>query len=224
MTVETIFLADLVEDFAVYPRHAVDDSHVRYLAEALRAGATLPPPVAERGSGRLVDGLHTTRAHRAVFGVEASLDVDLREYEDEAALVHDAVTRNSHHGRKLDSQDRVRSALLLERLGIEVSKIALALSVTERKVSEITAKVVIVDGEKRPAKPSQWPNGEPRVLTEEQYEIHKSSSGLRTGQTMRQLARELDSGLVRAKDYEAALALYAALGEWLSANTPEEAA
>ena len=209
-------LAGLVEDFAIYPRHAVDESHVSALAEALRAGVELPPPVAERSTGRLVDGFHTSRAHRRVFGPEAVLAVDLREYESEAALVRDAVARNAHHGRKLDSQDRVRSALMLERLGVPATEIAVTLSVTPGRVQEITAKVVIVNGEKRPAKPSQWPNGQPHVLTESQYAVHQSASGLRHGQAMRQLAAELGAGLVREKDYEAARELHDALGVWLA--------
>jgi hypothetical protein len=205
MAVRKIALADLVEDFGVYPRHAVDDSHVHYLAEALRAGATLPPPVADSETKRLVDGFHTSRAHRAVYGAETSLKVDLRDYADDAALVRDAVARNSIHGRKLDSQDRVRSALMMQRLGVETHEIAITLQVTEAKVSSIVAKVVLVEGEKRPAKPSQWSNGgEPRELTEQQYTVHQSSPGVRHSQTMRQLARELRAGLVQEKDREAA--------------------
>lgn len=223
MALKTIPLAELVEDFAIYPRHAVDDAHVANLAEALRAGATLPPPVAEKATGRIVDGMHTSRAHRKVHGPEATLKVDLRAYADEAALVRDAVARNSAHGRRLDSQDQVRSALMLERLGTSAADIAVTLHITASRVSEITTRVVVVAGEKRPAKPSQWPNGETRELTEDQYAVHRSASGLRHAQTMRQLARELDAGLVRERDQEPARLLYDALGRWLDGLEEEVA-
>lgn len=51
--VAVVPVVELVEDFGLYPRLAVDDMHVRALAEALATRATLPPVVADRKPRRL---------------------------------------------------------------------------------------------------------------------------------------------------------------------------
>ena len=108
MTLKTVPLASLIEDSTVYVRHAVDSTYVNQLAEALRAGAKLPPPVVEAKTMRIVDGWNRTRAHRQVLGDTGSIDVDLRKFASEAELIHAAVDYNMTHGKRLDRMDRVR--------------------------------------------------------------------------------------------------------------------
>lgn len=134
-------LAGLVEDTSIYPRHAVDGVYVNQLAEALRAGAVLPPPVAEEGTQRLVDGWHRLRASRKVLGAEGVVDVLLKHYDSEQELVLDAIALNATHGRKLDRIDRVRSVLLAEQAGAPVERIALALNISPERVQKLTVRV-----------------------------------------------------------------------------------
>ena len=115
--VETVPAASLVEDFALYPRHDVDGSHVADLARALRAGVVLPPVVADRATRRLADGWHRRRAAIRVHGAEAPIAVRFRDYADEAALFADAVELNSQHGRRLDRQDQIRVTVLASGSG-----------------------------------------------------------------------------------------------------------
>jgi hypothetical protein len=212
MTKATVKLADLVEDFDIYPRHSVDSSYVSDLARAIQAGDQLPLVRVDKKTKRIVDGFHRTRAWRKVLGRGGEIDVDLRTYASEQELLKEAIELNAKNGRKLDQQDRSRSALLLERHGVTVKEIAVVLHTTENRVQElINVRVVLVkppqdksgEGEpgaavKHPAKPVAYPEpgGSPRELSPEQYQVMSSSSGHRTAQTVTQLTRELESGLV----------------------------
>jgi hypothetical protein len=201
-TRKTLPLALLIEDWDIYPRHAVNNSHVNSLYEALAAGDTLPPPRIDTATHRIVDGFHRIRAYRKHLGDDASITVDLNSYPTELALLEDAVRLNAAHGAKLETQDLTRATILLRRLGATTDTIAATLSVTPSKLEKIAARIVIVQSgdhrEEQPAKPSLWPTktGETHVITGDQYRVHKSSSGWRHRQTIKQLRKELDNGLV----------------------------
>ena len=196
-------LAELIEDGDLYPRHAVDTSHVSEIARAIEAGQAVPPPVIERKSKRIVDGWHRCRAYRKVLGRGGVIEVDARVYASEVDVLKDAVLLNSGQGRKLDQQDRTRSALMLERKGVPVEDIAVVLRTTEARVRELLVRVVLVrpkgggEAERRPAKPVTYPAAgeQPREMTEEQYAVMASSNGHRTVQTVGQLAREIEAGV-----------------------------
>lgn len=199
--------SDLVEDYSLYPRHAVDGSHIAELARAMEAGAFDAkrfPVVVDRATLRVVDGFHRERAWKRVYGDGAQIEVELRDYTDEAALVRDAVSLNSNHGRRLDKQDRTRSLLMLQRLGVADVDIAVCLHTTAAEVLHLSTRVTIVKdnpgspGTVIPAKAVVAPKKgeEPRVITSDQADVMHGSSGLRTGQVVTQLARELRSHLV----------------------------
>jgi hypothetical protein len=216
MSTKTVTLADLVEDFSLYPRHAVDDSHVAALAEAERAGETLPPPIVEADTLRIVDGFHRTRAHRRVHGDGAKIKVEVRTYASETELINEAIRLNAAHGRKLDNQDRVRSILMLQQRGVDTETIALTLHITEQRVEVLRVRVAIREddsGHKEPVavKPVLWSKGSdaPRVITTQQYATQRSSNGWRPQQVVTQLIREirdrvadLDDPSLRARLWE----------------------
>ena len=194
-------VAVLVEDFDIYPRHDVDSSHVADLVRALSAGDELPLPIVEASTHRIVDGFHRIRAWRRTYGDDSTIKVEERRYKERADLVRDAIGANAAHGRKLDSQDRTRCALMMEKNGIPVEEIAITLHTTKDRIEQLMVRVVVVDNEKLPAKPIAWPkNGEPRRLTSGQYETMKSSSGWNTKQTVTQLTKEVLGGVVNLKD------------------------
>jgi ParB-like chromosome segregation protein Spo0J len=194
----TVPFFQLVQDTTIYPRRLVDESHVRNLARAIRAGAVLPPVIVERRTNRIVDGIHRTRAFRAVYGDRADVPVEYRTYRDDAALLQDAVALNSSHGRPLGSADQTRAAHLLLAAGVAEERIAVTMGTTVDHVQRLLLRVVIVDDEPRPAKPSLWPpKGEaPRHITPQQEQVHRSANGWRHAQTIQSLIRELDAGLV----------------------------
>jgi len=226
-----IRLSDLVEDYDLYPRHAVDSSYVSDLARAIESGCELPPPVVEKKTKRIVDGFHRARAWRKVLGRGGEITVDLRSYPSEKELLKEAIALNAAHGRKLDQMDRTRSALMLERHGVPITEITVVLHTTEARVKELLTRVVIVqpeDGgtpEKWPAKPVIYPRRDqpPREITEQQQKVLESSSGHRTTQTVTQLTREVESGLIDVTDPAVAARLWR-LHDVIAEKVPPRAA
>ena len=194
--------AQLVEDFAIYPRHDVDRQHVANLTRAIRAGIELPPIIIERKTKRIVDGFHRVRATIQVGGPTAEIMAIEKTYPSEADLLRDAIESNASHGRRLDAQDRTRCVLLLSEHKLTDEQIAVSLHTTKQDVERLRFKVVLVEGEVRPAKPvirSQL-NEDMREVTEEQYQVARSSSGWSALRNIRQLTRELDAGVVEMTD------------------------
>lgn len=140
-----ILAADLIEDFKLYPRNSVDDYHVSALAESIRAGAKLPPLVADRASKRLTDGFQRRRAFLKVNGPEARVRVILREYADESEMFLDAAQMNAGHGRRLSAFDQVHCISRAEDLGISFERMAVALSLTKDRM-EILGQRRTADG------------------------------------------------------------------------------
>lgn len=130
--------SELVEDFALYPRNGVFDGHVYDLAQAIRGGAAMPPVVADLKSKRITDGFHRRRAHVKVSGDDAEIDVQLVDYENEAAMFRDTIARNISHGRRLSTADIARCASLAEKFRISRDKLADMLNVTRERLKEIT--------------------------------------------------------------------------------------
>jgi hypothetical protein len=181
----TLPLSLLIEDMEVYPRHAVDSAHVASLVRALRAGATLPPIVADEKTKIIVDGWHRCRAHNTVSGPTAVVDVELIAYRNQAAMLLDAVQRNSAHGRRFDRIDEARAVVLLERLNVEIVRIAVALNCPQEHVEKLSLRLAEAPVEssntitgtatialKRPVRHLAG-----QTLTREQAEVHSSLPG-----------------------------------------------
>ncbi len=204
----TLPLASLVEDMEIYPRHAVDDSHVASLVQAIECGAELPPIVADKRSKRITDGWHRARAWRRAHGKEATVSVLLKDYADVAAMIFDAVKLNAAHGRRLDGIDQTRSVLMLERNGFNATQISLALNVTEKRVERLRIKVATtskgasgtvpgtaVIALKRPVR-----HLEGTKLTEKQAIVHDMLPGTSFLLVARQLAQALEHKMVDLED------------------------
>lgn len=137
----TLPLSELVEDMDLYPRHAVDTSHVSQLVQALHSGAQLPPIIADADSKRIIDGFHRSRAYRRVLGAAGVVDVVLRKYESQAEMVYDAAALNATHGRRLDAIDRTRCVIMLRAAGFNDEQVGTCLRVPAEKVEKLAIKV-----------------------------------------------------------------------------------
>lgn len=217
MSTKTLPLALLVEDAMVYPRHAVDETHVRALVLAAQAGAKLPPVVVQAGTNRIVDGWHRVRMWRKVLGEEGRIACDVRTYESEADLLYDAINLNSSHGRRLDKTDLVRAIHLAESAGMVPARVALALHVPVKQVESLRLRVSIApvairggldDGRtvalKRPVLHLAQ-----HAITTEQATAIRSAPGVSYGLLVRQLSDAIRYGLLPPGDAN----LTAALGE-----------
>jgi ParB-like chromosome segregation protein Spo0J len=127
----TIKIAELVFDTTVYPRMNIDSAHVGHIAQAMQAGADMPPIVVEKKTYRIIDGFHRGKALMKLFGPDHEIEVVEKSYRTEAALFLDAIRYNSGHGAKLDTYDRTHCVLLAQKLGIDTSDLAEALHVNE---------------------------------------------------------------------------------------------
>ena len=103
-------------------------------------GAALPPIVVERETSRVVDGFHRVEAHRRVHGREALVEAIEKNYASEAELFEDAVRLNASHGSRLAPYDHLRCATIAQRLSIEPSRLAAALSMRPSYVGDLTAR------------------------------------------------------------------------------------
>jgi hypothetical protein len=152
VTVRRIAVSELVEDFDLYPRTAVSSTHVRDIAEAMQAGFTMPPIVADDLTKRVVDGYHRRRAYLRVFGENHLVDVDLRHYGSELELFLEAVEANSYHGTNLNEYENRRVVLRLKDANVADADIARVLHVTPVRVQKLvvqTATVTLPGGQVR---------------------------------------------------------------------------
>ena len=222
MAIKNLPIAALVEDFTIYPRHDVDSTHISDLVRAIKAGVVIPEPICEAKSLRIVDGFHRVRAYKRVYGEQAEIKVELRSYKSETDVIKEAVALNSAHGRRFDQQDRTRCVLMLQEHGVELDDIAVVLHTTAERVEQLMVRVVVVNGEKHPAKPITLSTGDqPRKLTASQYAVAQSSSGWRPRQTITQLTNEIRSGVLNLQDDEELVAALWTLYAAIAAKVPK---
>jgi hypothetical protein len=200
-TVKTLPLTTLVEDFSLYPRNRVDDTHISDLVRALQAGAELPPIIADAATKRIVDGFHRRRAYLRVLGPEAAAKVELRRYRNEAALFLEAVDLNAHHGRKLDRHDQSRIVLRLRELQVDDRTIALTLHVPEQQVQTLSVRVVYEasTGTPQPIKRG-LEHMKGQTVTADQMTVIDSVRSADVGRLALELTRLLDAQLADLHD------------------------
>ena len=115
-------LSEIILDYDIYPRTEVSASHVRGLREAVATGVTLPPIIVDRASKRIVDGFHRYKERQSV---EADMiDVEFRDYPDEAAIFEASIDFNRGHGLPLQRYDLQRGIIKLEKLGFSRDRIS----------------------------------------------------------------------------------------------------
>lgn len=204
----TLPIAELVEDMSLYPRHAVDEANVTSLVRALESGTTLPPVVVDKASKRIVDGWHRVRAHKRVLGAAGVIDVELRSYKDETAIIKDAVSTNAIHGRQFDAIDRTRAVLMLEKHGVATLEIAAVLHIPEAHVQKIKVRVATathmsdqtVPGTRRIVLKRPVHHLAGTKLTDEQVDAHSRAPGVSYLLLARQLTEALRTELLNLED------------------------
>jgi len=196
------FISGLVLDRALSPRERLGSSHVRQLAESIQAGATLPPIVVERETSRVVDGFHRVEAYRRLRGPEALVEVLEKDYEDEAALFEDAMRLNSAHGSRLAPYDQLRCVAIAERLYIDPSRVARALSVRASYVGELKARRMGTELSSRAAIPLKRTieHMRGRALTREQMQANHKLGGQNQAFYVQQLIILLQNDLLDTED------------------------
>jgi hypothetical protein len=135
--------AELILDWNLWPRQSIgvlDSTNVRHMKEALMAGFVLPPVIASAKDFRVVDGFHRTTAILEVFGDEADIEVDLREYKNEAEMFLEAGRLNACHGLPMRPKDRAYFILRARKFKIPPLVIAEVLGMDVAKMKDFLEK------------------------------------------------------------------------------------
>ena len=143
MATKQVAAARLVLDYTVFPRHVVDAQNVRYIMEAMRAGASMPAVIVEEKTLRVVDGFHRVKAALRL-DVQAVMSVDLRQYGSDEALMLEAARLNAAHGNRLNVWDQTLCVAKLEAAGIPRADVAQALGLTLARVEHLVTTRVAV--------------------------------------------------------------------------------
>lgn len=204
-----ISVSELVEDFSLYPRNKVNDTHVGELLRALNGGATFPPVVICAESKRIVDGVHRTRTYRRAFGDDAMIEAEFRTYENDAELFLDAVELNSRHGQRLDRHDQTRIVLKLRELKVDDQTISVHLHVPEQEVEKLAVRIVYgPDGDSVPLKRGlEHMRGQ--RFNSGQLEAASSVRSAEAGRLALELTRLLQNNLVNFEDEQIVVRLRA---------------
>jgi hypothetical protein len=200
--------ASLIEDLDFYPRASVDGQWVRELAEAYEAGASFPALVADRKSKRLVDGWHRRRAILRV-DPDAKVDVQWRDYADDAELFADSVACNPG-ARRFTTWDYARIRVRSHELGLSEERVATLIRRSPERVRSLPIAVRRLPGggslEVPLKRPLRHLSG--MEISEEQQRVNASSSGWSPEYHARQLTM-----LLGTNDYPMSEQLAAALSE-----------
>jgi hypothetical protein len=134
--VDTVKVGELVIDYGILPRQAVNYTHVDTLKNAALAGESFPPMIAERSTRRIVDGLHRHTMYKQLYGAEHEVEVEFRDYADENQLWLAAVAANSAHGLAYTTYDRRRILVEAEKRGISREVISSAIKMPVEKAEK----------------------------------------------------------------------------------------
>lgn len=116
----------------------------------------------------VVDGNHRIDAAKKLHGPDVQVQVELRQYPNDAAMFEEAMRLNASHGMKLTSYDKAHCSIVAKRLGISLAVIALALNTTPGRLGKLMEhKIALARGESvsirqtiTPVKPPERPSGD----------------------------------------------------------------
>jgi len=147
----SIPIEDIVLDPSISPRQELHSwPHVQHLADAIRAGETLPPILLEAGTRRLVDGRHRMEAVKQVHGDHAAIQAEERNFKSEAELFLAAVRANVTHGQVYSTYDRVRCWNKLLAYGIAPEVASATLSLTVERAEKLSVRRTAQDSTGEP--------------------------------------------------------------------------
>jgi len=181
----------IVFDPLVYPRKDLSPYNVLRLAQAIEAGATVPPITIESDTKRLVDGWHRLNAFKRL-GLE-SIDATVKKYASDAELFADAVRLNISHGEHLD-QYSVRNAIIrLQQYGLQRAEISEIVRLPIAKIEKIERGFAISDTGRPVALKSGMEHFRGETLKPEQQQMNRDYSGPKAVFHARLLSQMIES-------------------------------
>jgi hypothetical protein len=191
-------LSELVLDFDLYPRASIDTHHAAEMLHAVKGGAKLPPIIICRKSKRIVDGFHRQRVYTRLYGPDAEVDVEERNYETDADLFLDAIRYNVGHGLRMDTHDKTKCILRAKELRISATALAGVLHMDPKRIGELKATRVATAATVQAPIPLkrtiQHMAG--HQLTDGQVKANESLSGMHQLFYVRQIAMLIENDLL----------------------------
>ena len=219
-----INISEIIMDYSLYPRHNIDSQHAYYIAEAIKAGAIMPPIILDNKSKKVIDGFHRITAFKKLK--INKIDSLLKKYSNEKEMFIDAMRLNSTHGRMLTKWDRKRCALISEELKIDNDIVAGVLQIsidtlTELKVTVAIEKEFTVNigsnkinkskggyiPQRKVALKRTFNHKAGQELTREQIETNKKSSGMPLSFYANQIIRAIETNMVNLKNESEVISL-----------------
>ncbi len=177
---DTIKLGDIVEDGTLMIRE-INQQKVNEYAEAMTLGEVFPPMKVDKKSKRLVCGFHRNKGYQIVYNPEEEINVEYKDYKDEAEMLLDAYSDNRKNGLPLSPWDRKKGVFRLKQHNIPEKIIRLTLGLTEERWNKWDADTIIVlneDSGKKEEKPKKGGLNQIEEVSEKVYSnIEKHYSG-----------------------------------------------
>lgn len=199
---KTYKLSELVLDVDMYPRGGVDSHHVGEIADAIQAGADMPPLVICKASKRIADGFHRWKAYRRIYGEDHEVQCIEKTYRDDAELFIDAMNYNAAHGRALTQHDKVHCLLLADKLKIEPEVVAGALKITTSRIGELRTDRIGKIGPRQVPLKQTIRHMAGRRLNKKQAAANEKLSGMNQLFYVNQIMTLIDSDLIDTENEE----------------------
>lgn len=203
-TGDTKPIAALVLDETIYPRHTISMANVGAIAEAIQAGAEIPPILINARTNQVIDGFHRVRAFERLYGAEYEIGIIGKNYRDRRAMLSDAIAANVGRGQDLQRWDHLRCMQLADEVGMSINTLAKLLQwQPDRLVAYRESKVgTTLDDRKVMLKRSlRHRIGKP--LTRAQEEVNKTASGMPVLFHMNQIISLLQTDLMPEDEHVA---------------------
>ncbi len=197
-TIKTMKAIELIFDWNLWPRYEAEDldsTNIRRMKEAILAGVELPPVIVDRKSLRLVDGFHRTKAHLKLYGDDADIKVELRDYKNDGEMFLESARLNASHGLPLSPQDRAHVIVKAKKFKIPYPAIAQAIGMDNDKMKEFLEKRTAKtrDGRTIPLAGGAMSLAG-KTVTKKQEELIEGINGIKAASNAKILLNELESG------------------------------
>jgi len=126
--------AELIWDQSVYPRHRVDETHIKRIDDAEQVGQRLPPIIVCRKTRRIADGVHRWKQKIRRYGKEAEIEAIEQDYQDDAEFFLAAIALNAGHGVPLAPLDRQRILRVGEGLKLTREALCGAMAISVKRI------------------------------------------------------------------------------------------
>lgn len=143
MNTKKVKAIELVFDWNLWPRYQsedLDSTNIRRLKSAIVAGIKLPPVIVNCKDNRIIDGFHRVTSYLSLYGDEAEIEVEYRDYKTEADMFVDSAKLNNQHGLPLSPRDRAHVILKAHKFKIPIPIIAEALGMNGDEAKEFLSK------------------------------------------------------------------------------------